>query len=66
MSQENGAVIALTTLALWFAFIAFILVGYWMNVADLVTGNGGDQGLFVARIVGLVFAPLGAVLGVFF
>jgi len=50
----------------WLAFIATLFTGWVINLVSLVQSLGGDvTTLFIARCVGVVFAPLGAVLGFF-
>ena len=52
---------------LWVCFWIAVLVGWVINIVDLVGMIGGNQltTLFVARIVGIFFFPLGAILGWF-
>jgi len=49
------------------AYLALLVVGvigYVMNVVSFVNSLGGElNAMFVARIVGIFAAPLGAILG---
>lgn len=59
---DLAAGVNLTVVALWLAGI----VGWLLNLGKLVASIGDPLGtLFVARCVGVLFAPLGAVLGYF-
>lgn len=50
----------------YFALVIAIIVGYIMNVIDLIHSDFNPlTGFVVARIIGLVVVPLGAVLGYF-
>lgn len=51
---------------LMFAFYVTILVGWIMNIVDLVhTSFDPLTALAVLRVVGIFIPPLGAVLGIF-
>lgn len=50
----------------YLALIAAAFAGYVMNIIQLIsTADGGFTTMFVLRIVGVIAAPLGAVLGFF-
>jgi hypothetical protein len=49
-----------------FAIWVSSIVGWIMNILDIVhTINDPITGLFILRCVGIIVAPLGAVLGLF-
>jgi hypothetical protein len=51
---------ALAVIALWAACVA----GWIANIVKLIAMlDGGVTAMFIARIVGILLAPLGAVLG---
>lgn len=47
------------------AFLIAGAVGYIGNIIKLVDGNG-EIGMLIARGVGVMFPPLGVILGLFF
>ncbi|CUA90975.1 hypothetical protein Ga0061061_11727 [Chelatococcus sambhunathii] len=50
----------------WLVIVLTALVGWVMNIIALVGMlDGAVTALFIARIVGVFIAPLGAVLGLF-
>lgn len=71
MMDRNTNIKALTTFyavyAAVAAFLIFMIIGWFMNVFDLLHMVGGEvTTLFILRVVGLVVAPLGSILGWFF
>lgn len=60
-ARENTAVIVVL---LYIVLIIGSLIGWVLNVIDLLqTIGGGFTTLFVLRVVGVFVAPLGAILG---
>lgn len=48
------------------ALLGTILTGWVLNVIDVINTVGGDfTGLLFVRIIGMLFPPLGAILGLF-
>ena len=59
-NQQGHAVIALVFILLWVAAI----IGWVFNILEIVnTVNLPINGMFILRCVGIVIAPLGAILG---
>lgn len=64
MKSEKG--MAGYILLAWLALCAAGIVGWVMNIVKLVQMlDGSVTALFIARIVGVFAAPLGAILGFF-
>ncbi len=47
----------------FYGFIIAFAIGWIMNVVKLANGKYDTNGTFVLRVVGIFFAPLGAVMG---
>lgn len=55
-------IVGLVVLSIWIAAI----VGWVLNIVDIFhTMANPVNGLFILRCIGIVFAPLGSVLGLF-
>lgn len=65
MNKTRGFVVAELVVALaWILIVAIATVGWVMNIVKLVGMLDGEvTTMFIARIVGVFAAPLGAVLG---
>jgi hypothetical protein len=50
----------------WLVLLLGLVIGWVMNIIDIVHGLGGPiTAMFVARLVGVFALPLGGVLGYF-
>jgi hypothetical protein len=54
---------ALIGVGVYLGIAAAILYGYVMNIAEIVMRHDVINTLFILRCVGIVFGPLGVVLG---
>lgn len=52
---------------LWLAFVGTLVTGWVLNVIALLNMiDAGVTGMMIARAIGVLAAPLGVVLGLFF
>lgn len=64
--KSAGIVFAILLYALIIAAAIAGVVGYWINICDLITmvGNhSADTGMELLRALGVVVGPLGSILG---
>jgi hypothetical protein len=55
---------AIAALLVYVSLIVLLLTGWILNILKLVAILGGDvTAMFIARIVGVFFFPLGVILG---
>jgi len=51
----------------WIGIVIAAIVGWCLNIAEVVhTVDAPVTGMFILRCVGIIFAPVGAFLGLFF
>lgn len=53
---------AITVIGLWL----LLVIGWVMNIVDLVAMESLNSGLAIVRIIGIAVFPLGAIMGWFF
>lgn len=47
----------------WLALAVAAFAGWVMNIVTIMHTDGGINALFIVRCIGIIVAPLGAVLG---
>lgn len=63
---DGGTIAAIMFIILWFTVVVGGLIGYVLNIISIIhTGADPITGMFLARCIGTIVFPLGAILGYF-
>lgn len=54
---------SLALIVTWLLLVILGFAGWVMNIVSIVHSDGGMTGMFIVRCIGILVAPLGAVLG---